>query len=111
MFVLGEDVAEVFARLLGLFAGLGKEGERLLTGAVESDDLKGAFGGDSHQVSSERLVGGVCDFALEDVGLEVVVGGIGGLQAGVFRGQMLAAFHVGVNLEVEATFELGTLAG
>ncbi len=48
---------------------------------------------------------------LEHIVFEVEEGGVGGLKACVFRRELLHALHVGVDLEVEAALELGTLSG
>ncbi len=108
--VLAEYVAER-GSLLGLLLALGDERQRLLALLVELDHLEGAGGADGHEVGGKLAVGGVSDLSLEDVGLEVVVCGVGGLEGDVLGGHLLDGLHVGCHLEVEAALELGALAG
>ena len=108
---IAEHIAEFAAGLGFLLVGLGGEAERFLAGFVELYDLEYPLGGNCDEVDRHVLVGGVCDEALEDISLEVEVGGVGSLKAHIARRHTTRGLHVGVDLEVEAAFELGALAG
>ncbi len=99
------------AYILLLSLAIGQERGHFLALLVDGNHLKGTVGWDSHQVDCLILVGRVGNLALEDVGLEVVVCGIDSLESDILGRELLHALDIGVDLEIEAAFELGALSG
>ena len=109
-YILTEDV--VVLPLLGILRILvAEKGERFLTTAVHLYHLKRPFRIDGHQICCHLFVGRICYLLLEDIGLEMIVCGIGSLQAYILLGKEPRAFHIRVHLKIKATFELCTLPG
>ena len=100
--VLADNVAEFLQFSLMLLL-VDFELVGLHTVLVEGNNLKHTLGRDGHQIGRHRLVGGVGHFALEDVGLEVVVGVVLGFKPCIARRHLLGSLGVGVDLKVEAT--------
>ena len=96
---------------LGLFVVLQRQLFGLLTALVHCDHLKCPVGAYRHQIGRHRLVGRIGYLTLEYIGLEVIVGAVECLKGDFTRRHALYAFDIGVDLEVEATFQLGTLSG
>ena len=78
---------------------------------VKRNNLESAFGGDCHEICRHVLVGRICQLLLENVALEEVICSGSRFQMHLLRRKLLDTFDVGINLVVEAAFELCTLSG
>ena len=108
--VLPDDVAKLLQLSLVLFL-VDFELVGFHAVLVEGDNLKHALSRNSNQIGWYRLVGRICHFALEDVGLEVEIGVVLGFESGITRRQLLCCFGISIDLEVEAALQLSALSG
>ena len=108
--VLTDDVAKLLQLSLVLFL-VDFELVGFHAVLVEGDNLKHALSRNSNQIGWYRLVGRICHFALEDVGLEVEIGVVLSFEASITRRQLLGSLGIGIDLEVEAALQLCALSG
>ena len=78
---------------------------------VEGDYFKGARCVDGNEVGGNLPVGGVSHLVSEDIGLEIIVEVVFGLELHILGRHFLGSLDIEVGLEVEAAFQLGALAG
>lgn len=109
--LVAENVAEIAAGLAFFLALVCGKAQWLLARFVKLYYLENPLCRYRNEVYSHILVGRISNQAVEDVALEVEIRSIGSLEPYITRRHTARGFDVGIDLEVETTFQFGALSG